>query len=157
MGASRPDGPAQPARPLARLRATQLGARHHPAAVAAHRRALAATDSGGIYVANLARTLAVAGARGVAAALLRRLEARGDSGRYVPAYEIAKARLALGDRPGALAWLDRARRERSHSLVFLRVDPHLAPLRADARFERLVQQVLRPAAPAGDAVRAALP
>jgi hypothetical protein len=94
----------------------------------------------------------VAGARGEAAALLRRLEARGAGGRYVPAYEIAKAHLALDDRSRALAWLERAREERSHSLVFLRVDPHLAPLRADPRFGRLVRQVFgAPAAAAGPA------
>lgn len=112
-----------------------------PAAVAAHRRALAAADSGGLYVANLARSLALAGERAEAERLLRRLQARGDSGRYVPAYEIAKVHEALGRPDQAFAWLERARAERSHSMVFLRVDPQLARLRADPRFARLLARV----------------
>jgi serine/threonine-protein kinase len=111
------------------------------AAVDAHRRAVAATDSGTIYVASLARSLALAGERAEAAALLRRLGARADSGRYVPSYEIAKAHDALGRADAAFAWLERALAERSHSLVFLRVDPQLARLRADPRFARLERRV----------------
>jgi serine/threonine-protein kinase len=112
-----------------------------PAAVAASRRALAASDSGGLFVASLARALALAGERAEAEALLRRLETRGDSGGYVPSYEIAKVHEALGRPDEAFAWLERARRQRSHSMVFLRVDPQLARLRADPRFTRLVGQV----------------
>ena len=111
------------------------------AAVDAHRRAMAVTDSGGLYIASLARSLALAGERTEAEALLRRLESRGDSGLYVPSYEIAKVHLALGHADQALTLLDRARRERSHSMVFLRVDPQLKRLRSDPRFARLVQQV----------------
>ena len=113
------------------------------AAVAAHRRAVAVTDSGALYVASLARSLALAGVRSEAEALLARLEVREDSGRYVPPYELAKVHAALGRRERALALLERAHAERSHSMVFLRVDPQLADLRAEARFKRLVEQVFR--------------
>jgi TolB-like protein/DNA-binding SARP family transcriptional activator/Tfp pilus assembly protein PilF len=70
--------------------------------------------------------------------ILRAIEARGASGDYVPSYEIAKVHLALGDRAEALRWLDRTVEERSHSRAFLRVDPQLAPLRSDPRFQQLV-------------------
>jgi serine/threonine-protein kinase len=111
-----------------------------PAAVAAHRRAVAVADSGALFVASLARTLALAGARGEAEALLAELEGRRD-GRYVPAYEIAKVHDALGRPARALDWLERAHAERSHSMVFLRVDPQLAGLRRHPRFARLVARV----------------
>ncbi len=111
------------------------------AAVRTHRRALAMSDSGALYAASLARSLALAGERAEAEALLRRLESRGESTGYVPSYEIAKIHEALGHADQAFAWLERARGERSHSMVFLRVDPQLARMRADSRFDRLLSQV----------------
>jgi len=112
-------------------------------AVDAHRRAVAVSDSGGLFTASLARSLALAGQRGEAEAMLRRLEVRRDSGGYVPAYEIAKVHEALGRPDRAFEWLEHARDQHSHSMVFLRVDPQLARLRADPRFARLVRQVFR--------------
>jgi tetratricopeptide (TPR) repeat protein len=111
------------------------------AAVDAHRRAVAVTDSGAIYITSLARSLALAGERTEAEALLRRLELRADSGRYVRSYEVAKVHEALGRRERALELLERAHADRAHSMVFLRVDPQLARLRGEPRFQRLVQIV----------------
>lgn len=110
-------------------------------AIDAHSRAVAAADSGDVFVAALARTLALAGERVEAESLLRRLEARDDSGGYVPSYEIAKIHEALGRPDQAFAWLDRAHAERSHSLALVRVDPQLARLRADPRYAQLVSRV----------------
>jgi hypothetical protein len=42
---------------------------------------------------------------------------------------MAKLALGLGDRPATHRWLRRARRQRSHSIAFLGVDPELAELR----------------------------
>ena len=112
-----------------------------PAAVAAHRRAVAVSDGGGFFRASLARSLALAGQRAEAEAILRELEAGADSGRYVPAYEVAKVHEALGRDDQAIAWLERALADRAHSMVFLRVDPQLRRLRADPRFARLVARV----------------
>ena len=112
-----------------------------PAALDAHRRAVAASDSGAVFVAALGRALALAGERAEAEMLLRQLEARGQSGNYVPAYEIAKVHLALGRTNDALEWLDRAYEQRSHSMVFLKIDPQLDGLRSDPRFGYLVKRV----------------
>jgi hypothetical protein len=60
---------------------------------------------------------------------------------YVPKYEVAKVELALGRRDRALDLLERAYDERSHSMVFLGIDPQLAELHGSARFERLIEQV----------------
>ena len=63
---------------------------------------------------------------------------RGEQAGYVPSYEMARLYLALGDRAEALAWLRRAYDQRSHSLVFLAVDPQLQPLRNDREFRDLL-------------------
>ena len=110
------------------------------AAVAAHRRAVAVTEGAAIYVAALARSLALAGERAEAERLLAGLETRGGEG-YVPSYELARVYLALGRPDEALARLERAFEERSHSMVYLRVDPQLAPLRPHPRFAHLVERV----------------
>ena len=56
-----------------------------------------------------------------------------------PNSESARALAALGDRDGAFAWLERALRERSNAIAYLRVDPQLDGLRADSRFPALVR------------------
>ncbi|MGH7664029.1 MAG: BTAD domain-containing putative transcriptional regulator [Gemmatimonadaceae bacterium] len=89
--------------------------------------------------------------RDSARGIVREVESYAERGDYVPAYEIAKVHLALGDRAEALDWLERAYEDRSHSMAFLRVDPQLAPLRGDSRFEALVTRALgRSVAGAGD-------
>ena len=108
-------------------------------------RAVALTD--GSVLTRLALAHALAGSGSPAAvdsarAILREVESRAAGGAYVPSYEIAKVHLALGERGRALDWLERADGERSHSRAFLRVDPQLAPLRGDARFERVVERAM---------------
>jgi tetratricopeptide (TPR) repeat protein len=110
------------------------------AAVDSHRRALAVSDSSALYIASLARSLALRGDRAEAESLLQRLQARLNAGTYTPAYEIAKIHEALGRQAEALEWLERAHAQRAHSMVFLRVDPQLKRLRSLPAFERLVKQ-----------------
>ncbi len=93
----------------------------------------------GITTASLARALALAGDRERSEALLAELE---NSDGYVPAYEIAKARFALGQNDAAMQWLQRAYDERSHSLVFLRVDPQLADVQDFEAFAALADLVM---------------
>lgn len=111
------------------------------AAVESHRKSVIASDSGGVFVASLARSLALHGQRAEAEALLRRLESAVAGGRYMPSYEIGKVHDALGRPDQAMKWLARAFNERSHSMVFLRVDPQLKNLRPRPDFQRLVRQV----------------
>ena len=77
----------------------------------------------------LAQAEAVAGARDRAEERIDGLVARRGAGTYVPAFELAKAELALGRRERAAAELRRAFDERDHSLAFLLVDPGLAAMR----------------------------
>jgi hypothetical protein len=48
--------------------------------------------------------------------------------------------IALGEPGEAIAWLRLAYDQRSHSLVFLAVDPQLDALGSDPRFRELVAQ-----------------
>lgn len=112
-----------------------------PEAIAQYRRAISLTSGSALSVASLARALAASGDRAQATVQLKELEARGARGQYVPAYELAKIHTALGNRDRAFEWLARAYEQRSHSLVFLQVDPQLKSLRGDPRFRRLVGDV----------------
>ncbi len=103
------------------------------------RRAVQLAPDDPLIVATLAFAQARAGATADALDLLAWLEAR-EQRQHTPSYEIAKVHLALGDRDAALTWLERAFRERSHSIAFLAVDPGLAPLHGDPAYRDLVRR-----------------
>ena len=62
---------------------------------------------------------------------LAALEQRAASGEHVSAALIAACHAAVGNRPQAQAWLERARTERSIELLFAHTWPELAPIRND--------------------------
>jgi TolB-like protein/DNA-binding SARP family transcriptional activator/Tfp pilus assembly protein PilF len=97
------------------------------------------SSEGAVALASLGRTQALSGDAAAARQTLARLQAV--HGRYLPAYELAKLHLALGDRDRAMEWLERALAERSHSIAFLGVDPQLDALRSDPRFTALEARV----------------
>jgi TolB-like protein/Tfp pilus assembly protein PilF len=61
--------------------------------------------------------------------------------RYVSSYDLAVICAGLGDTEGSLNLLERGYRERTHWMALLQVDPRLNPLRGDARFVRLLEQM----------------
>lgn len=61
--------------------------------------------------------------------------------RFVTSYGVALVYAGLGDNDAALHWLDKAVQERSHWLVWLRLDPRWDSLRSDPRFERFVRRM----------------
>jgi DNA-binding winged helix-turn-helix (wHTH) protein/tetratricopeptide (TPR) repeat protein len=61
--------------------------------------------------------------------------------RFVTAYGVALVQAGLGDTDAAFAWLENAFAERSHWLVWLRLDPRWDSIRGDPRFERLVARM----------------
>ena len=95
-----------------------------------------------VFVAALAHAYARAGQQPRARALL--VELTSPRQRYVPPYEIAEVYAALGSTSEAISWLERAYKERSHSIAFLRVDAYLDPLRGDPRFAALVARSDQP-------------
>ena len=60
---------------------------------------------------------------------------------YVEPIWIALVYAALGDKDAAFDWLHKAYEDRSVWLVYLKVDPMFQPLRADPRFQDLVERV----------------
>jgi tetratricopeptide (TPR) repeat protein len=109
--------------------------------------AVSLSAGGAVALASLGRAQALAGDRAAARQTLAKLY--GTHGAYLPAFEVAKLHLALGERDEAMAWLRRAHAERSHSIVFVGVDPQLDLLRDDARFVELQSRIA--AAPKADA------
>lgn len=109
-------------------------------AIAMLEEAVARSKGSGISMASLARVQALRGNRAEAERLLAELL---EQDGYLPSYEIAKAYLALGEPQAAAEWLQRALAQRSHSLVFLTVDPQLDELRESELFARLQQEIKR--------------
>lgn len=89
-----------------------------------------------IVLTALGRAHALSGDLSAARQIVEELHR--DHAGYLPAYEMAKLHLALREPAEALTWLRRAYDERSHSLVFLAVDPQLDPLRSDPGFRDLL-------------------
>jgi serine/threonine-protein kinase len=81
----------------------------------------------------LARAHLAAGDEAAATRIRKELAAGKD---YLPPYYMAALDAHLGDRDRAFRELERALRERSGALVWLRVDPSLDPLRGDPRFQK---------------------
>ena len=86
---------------------------------------------------------AVAGRTDEAREILAELE-RLASRKFVTSYGIALVYLGLDQNDAALASLNRAFDERSHWLVWLRLDPRWNKLRADPRFNELVSRMRFP-------------
>ena len=88
----------------------------------------------------LAAAYARAGRRDEALRLLDELKARQRTG-YVPAASFIIAYMGLGDYDQAFVWIEKACRERSNILQFVKVHPLFDPLRHDPRFAGVVRRV----------------
>ena len=55
--------------------------------------------------------------------------------------EMAEAYTALGGRTEAFTWLETGYKERSGSLILLRLEPFLYPLHSDPRFDDLANRI----------------
>jgi len=86
------------------------------------------------------RAYAHAGRRAEALQLLDELKRRQQKG-YVPTAAFVNAYLGLGDNEQAFAWLERAYKEHSMILQYIRVHPFFDPLRGDPRLADLVRRV----------------
>jgi len=85
--------------------------------------AVSRSTGSNIVVASLARLHGLRGETDKAESLLRELET---NDAYIPAYEIGKAYLGLNRIEKAGVWMERAIDDRSHSMVFLNVDPQIS-------------------------------
>jgi eukaryotic-like serine/threonine-protein kinase len=89
---------------------------------------------------SLGHAYAAAGRRTQARSVLAGLRAAAIRS-YVPSYWFALLHAGLGQRDSALRYLERAYEERSTVLAYLLIDPRLAPLRDDPRFQALARRL----------------
>jgi serine/threonine protein kinase/Flp pilus assembly protein TadD len=100
-----------------------------------------AMESGNPEVqANLAHAFAVSRRTAEASKILDQLLARSTRS-YVSPFDIAVVYAGLGDRDQAFAWLEKAFDERPRTMLSLKVNPRLDPLRSDLRFANLMRRV----------------
>jgi tetratricopeptide (TPR) repeat protein len=106
----------------------------HAEAIADRQWAVEASGRAPFFLAELGDSHAAAGNRAEACRILEELQEFSKT-RYVMAYWIALVYAGLNETDRAFEWLERAYREKSPMLAFLRIDPRLEPLHADKRFE----------------------
>src|SRR5260370_8394711 len=63
---------------------------------------------------------------------------------YVSPFYVAIVYVGLAENDKAVDWLERAYRDRSHAIVFSKVDPQLDPLRSAPRFHALLHRLSLP-------------
>src|SRR5437016_3436804 len=113
----------------------------NPQAIAQYERASELTDDP-IPLALLGRAYGLAGRKSDAEKIFARLR-QSRAQRYTPAYTLALVALGLGERPEALNWLEESYREHDgNNITAIRIDPLLASLHGDPRFEVLAEKIV---------------
>ena len=106
------------------------------------RRARPLTEGSSEASAGLGHALGLMGEKEKARKILRRLErTRREGNSYVSAFQLALVELALGDHDAVFELLQQACDERCCDLIFLKVDPAYDVLRADPRFQELLDRI----------------
>jgi len=95
-----------------------------------------------VVTARLACARARSGDASAARALLDELATRALT-TYVPPAAFAMIHASLGDAEKAFLWLQRAFDEKAPQLIYLKVNPEWAGLKADARFTELLARLAR--------------
>ena len=109
-------------------------------AIAEHERVIALSDRNPSELAMLGRAYGLSGRKNQARQILRELLEMSERG-YVSPYSIALVYVGLGERENVFEWLEKAYRERSYAMVFLKVSDDFAPYRQDPRYVDLLRRV----------------
>ena len=91
-------------------------------------------------IASLGRVYALTGQRDKANKYLNELREMSKQ-RYVSPYLFAVVYTGLDDKEQAFAWLEKAYRERTFFLIWLRVEPRFDSLRDDPRYKDLLRRI----------------
>jgi serine/threonine protein kinase/Flp pilus assembly protein TadD len=92
------------------------------------------------YLADLAHGYAVSGDIDEALRILKELQEKSKLG-YIPQYEIAIVKFAVGEKDEAFLILEELYNVRSGSLMHIRVDPRFDSVRSDPRFNVLLEKM----------------
>ncbi len=103
-------------------------------------KAIALSGNSASMTALIGHVYAVSGRRDKALEVLEELKERSKR-EYVSSFFFILIYLGLDEVEQAFKWLERAYKERSTHLVWLKVDPIFDSLRLDARFTELIQRV----------------
>jgi DNA-binding winged helix-turn-helix (wHTH) protein/TolB-like protein/Flp pilus assembly protein TadD len=109
-------------------------------ALAEMRKALALSGRTPSILGDLGHLYAVSGQPGEARKILAELQELSRH-TYVAPLNLAGIYIGLNDRERALAWLEKAYEERSCGMLLLKVSPTFDSLRADPRFNDLIERV----------------
>ncbi len=129
------------------LGATLLTMNDRQGALRQMQEAVALAPDTRFYVAGLGHVLARLGHRAEAEHILQTFMPTAGSDTAASPYDQAILLAGLGDRDGAIRALDRAVSERRPSVVNIKVDPLLAPLRSDPRYAALIRRAGLPSDP----------
>ena len=131
----------QPNDPLAlwALSFALIGAEQFDEAIRTLEKAASLSGRSPAVLGVLARAYAHGGRRVEALQVVDELRRRMQKG-YVPAAAFLNAYLGLGDTEQAFAWLERAAKERSNIMQFLKVHPFFDSLRGDPRFTQYLRR-----------------
>ncbi len=112
-----------------------------PEAIAQFEKATSITDDP-IPLGMLGLGYGVSGRRDDAQKILAKLrESRAQ--RFTPAYSLALVCIGLGDQDEAINWLEESYRERDgNNIAAIRIDPSLARLHGNPRFEALAEKIV---------------
>jgi len=112
-----------------------------PEAISYYEKAASLTEAP-IELGMLGRIYGIVGRKDEAHKILERLR-QSRAQRYTAAYSLALVALGLGDKAEALHWLEEGYRDRDgDALGVIRVDPPLASLHGDPRFEALAEKIV---------------
>ncbi len=121
-----------------------------PEATAEYQKTMSMTEDP-VPLGMLGRLYGLHGQKDEALRILQKLRQNREQ-RYTAAYALALIYVGLGDRNEALNWLEQGYREHDgFNIGPIRVDPLLAPLHGDPRFEALAEKIV-PAREFGQAV-----
>jgi Tfp pilus assembly protein PilF len=109
-------------------------------AIAMFQRAIRVAGENPISLALLAHAYAISGKRNEAIKILAEFQKPSPQQLISPTH-IALIYLGLGEKDQVFAWLEKAYRERSNYLIYLKVEPLVDSLRPDPRFTALLNKV----------------
>jgi len=99
------------------------------------------TDMDARYFAVLARSYHATGREKEAQAILADLLTRAPERDFGNSYMLAMLYTGLGDRARALDWLERCDSVRNENIILSRVDPELAQLRDEPRYQAVLKRI----------------
>jgi TolB-like protein/DNA-binding winged helix-turn-helix (wHTH) protein/Tfp pilus assembly protein PilF len=117
-----------------------MGKNMYSEAIAEYQKAQATLGETPAIVMAIGYANAKAGDRTAARKALEQLRAQSKR-RYVPALYLAAIYTGLGDSDAGLSWLEKAYREHSDYLIYLKVDPMADTLRSSPRFQAILQKI----------------